>query len=154
MDTILLLVILALAASGSGSDYAPPEDAPVIEDSVPYEQKTSKEQWEAMRQHPELTESSGERAQYAPSIWSFLFKKPVSKDKAGAKAKISAGANKNGEPVGEIEVAKPDESIKTKKNTTSALKAEVSDDANKTTRSEGADAKPLRKLKVRSDSGG
>ncbi len=153
MDTILLLVILALAASGSGSDYAPPEDAPVIEDSVPYEQKTSKEQWAAMRQHPELTETSGERAPYAPSIWSWLFKKPTSKNKAGAKAKISAGTNKNGESVGESEVMKPDESIKTKKNTTSALKAEVADEANKTTRSEGADAKPSQKLKVRSGNG-
>lgn len=154
MDTILLLVILALAASGDGGDSVPPEATPVTEDSVPYEQKTTKEQWNAMRVHPELTETSGAQTPYAPSIWSWLFKKPASKDKAGVKAKIPVVADKNGEPVGDSEATKSDESIKTKKNTTSALKTEGSDGGNKATRSDSPDAKPLRKLKVRTDSGG
>jgi hypothetical protein len=144
MDTILLLVILALAASGGDGGDASPE---TVGDPVYSESQTSKEQWNAMRQHPELAESSGEQKPYAPSMWSWLFKKPVSKERAGAKAKVAAGADKKGEAPGDSGITQQDESIKTKKNTTSALKAEVADDANNKKKSESVDMSRQQKTK-------
>lgn len=138
MDTILLLVILALAASG-GEREDTSSDA--VSDPVYSESQTSREQWNTMRQHPELSEFSGEQKPYAPSMWSWLFKKPVSKEKGVAKAKVEAGAEKKVASPGEGEAAKPDENIKTKKNTTSALKAEGADDVSKAKKPESAGAK-------------
>lgn len=137
MDTILLLVILALAASGGE-----PEDtsSEAVSDPVYSESQTSQEQWNTIRQHPELSEVSGEQKPYTRSVWSWLFKKPASKEKGGAKAKVAADAEKKGDSLGEGDVSKPDENIKTRKNTTSALKAEAVDDASKAKKPESAGA--------------
>jgi hypothetical protein len=146
MDIILLLVILALAASGDMVDSRmPPEAPPVVNDTISVEPKTAKEQWNEIRQHPELTELSGEAKPYSPSPWAWLFKKPAGKEKLSPKAKSLAGGDKKGDQVGASDAVKSEESVKTKKNTTSAIKEENLDDGNKTKPSNDAVAKSQQK---------
>lgn len=141
MDTVLLLAILALAASGGGDEYVTPEP---VADAVYAEPQTTKDQWSAMRQHPELTDQSGMQKPYSPLPWAGFFKKRPSKERV-TKTKDAEEADIKGGQVGSSEVERSEEAVNTQKNTTSALKRESSDDAA---------IKLRKKNKERGDSGG